>query len=69
MTTTLQQADEDLNYGSIYYTVFPVPAGEVADIISREHNPFRMVVNIAGRGIIRSGLMPDGKGNYFITIR
>ncbi|MEL6843789.1 MAG: YdeI/OmpD-associated family protein, partial [Bacteroidota bacterium] len=68
MTATLQTADDDLNYGDIYYTVFPVKRKTVAEILEREVNPTRVIVNINGQGIIYSGLMPDGKGNFFITI-
>ncbi|MEO0734720.1 MAG: YdeI/OmpD-associated family protein [Bacteroidota bacterium] len=68
LTVTLRTADDDLNYGDIYYTVFPVPAAPLADILAREHNPFRVLVEINGQGKISSGLMPNGKGDFFITI-
>lgn len=67
ITTKLSFADEDLNYGDIYYTVFPIPAAAVAELLKRERNPFRVVININGQGNIFSGLAPDGKGDFFVT--
>ena len=68
LTTTLSRADEDLNYGGVYYTVFPIPSGVVAHLLEREENASRVICHINGSGCIHSGLMPDGKGDYFITI-
>lgn len=68
LTATLAKADEDLNYGNIYYTVFPIPNQDVAPVLDRENNPTRILVDINGEGQISSGLMPDGKGDWFITI-
>lgn len=68
LSTRLQLADEDLNYGDIYYTVFPIPAQVVAPLLARPENPFRVIINVNGQGLIHSGLMPDGKGNYFVTV-
>lgn len=68
LTTTLSRADEDLNYGDIYYTVFPVPRLPLAEILNRERNPFRVLVTINGQGQIPAGLLPDGKGDFFITV-
>ena len=68
LTVPLSRADEDLNYGEVYYTVFAIPATAVADLLDRESNAKRVVCHINGAGCIHSGLMPDGKGNYFITI-
>ncbi|MEM9261651.1 MAG: YdeI/OmpD-associated family protein [Bacteroidota bacterium] len=68
LITRLSQADEDLNYGNIYYTVFPVANSVVAPVLARENNPTRVLVNINGEGQISSGLMPNGKGDWFITI-
>ncbi|MTB50109.1 YdeI/OmpD-associated family protein [Lewinella sp. W8] len=69
ITATLQLADEDLNYGGIYYTVFPIKRSAVAPIVEQEgKTDRRVIVTINGQGSIHSGLMPDGKGNYFITI-
>ena len=50
ITTRLQLADEDLNFGDIYYTVFPIPAGEVADVLNRPRNPNRVIGDVNGRG-------------------
>jgi hypothetical protein len=68
ITTKLSLADDDLNYGDIYYTVLPIKASEVEEILKREKNQFRIIVNINGIGNINSGLMPDGKGNFFVTV-
>lgn len=68
LTTKLSTADEDLNYGDIYYTVFPVPRKPIEPLLAREHNPFRVLVDINGHGKISSGLLPDGKNNFFITV-
>ncbi|MFK8161958.1 MAG: YdeI/OmpD-associated family protein [Lewinella sp.] len=68
LRTQLSQADEDMNYGDIYYTVFPIPAKTVEELLQREKNPFRIIVKINGQGQISSGLMPNGKGDFFITI-
>lgn len=68
LATRLSLADEDLNFGDIYYTVFPLPAAPLSDILSREHNPFRVLIDVNGKGRISSGLMADGKGNFFVTI-
>ena len=68
ITTRLTTADEDLNYGDIYYTVFPLPAADLTPVLSREHNPFRVIIEVNGRGKMNSGLMPDGKGNFFVTV-
>ena len=68
ITATLSLADEDLNYGDVYYTVFAVPNEAVAELLKRERNTFRVIVNINEQGAIHSGLMPDGKGNWFITV-
>ncbi|MEM9928622.1 MAG: DUF1905 domain-containing protein, partial [Bacteroidota bacterium] len=68
LTTTLSTADEDLNYGDIYYTVFPVPAAPLQALLAREKNATRVIVEINGAGKIYSGLMPNGKGDFFITI-
>lgn len=68
LSTRLQTADEDLNYGDIYYTVFPIPAAAVGPILDRDRNRFRVLVDVNGAGQISSGLMPDGKGDYFITV-
>lgn len=66
--TTLTTADEDLNYGDIYYTVFPIKKGDLVEILKRDKNPTRVIVTINGAGDIHSGLMPDGKGDFFITV-
>ena len=68
LTTQLSTADEDLNYGDIYYTVFPLSRTPLEGILAREHNPFRVLIDINGEGTISSGLMPDGKDNFFVTI-
>lgn len=68
LTSKLSLADEDLNYGDIYYTVFPVPAAPLASLLCREKNATRVIVDVDGKGTIASGLMPDGKGDFFITI-
>ncbi len=68
LTTTLSTADEDLNYGNIYYTVFPLSHQPLEPLLQREHNPFRVIIDINGMGEIPSGLMPDGKGDFFVTI-
>ena len=68
LTTRLATADEDLNYGDIYYTVFPLPAAPLAEILARPENPFRVLIDVNGQGRISSGLMPDGKGNFFVTV-
>ncbi|MBC6995314.1 YdeI/OmpD-associated family protein [Neolewinella lacunae] len=68
LKTKLQLADEDLNYGSLYYTVFPVPRSSVATLLEREHNATRVLVKVNGRGNLSAGLMPDGKGDFFITV-
>lgn len=68
ISATLQLADEDLNYGDIYYTVFPIKRKEVLEVLRPEANATRVIVNINGQGCIHSGLMPDGKGDFFITI-
>ncbi len=67
-TSTLSRSDEDMNYGNIYYTVFPVRAADVTEITAREHNASRILVNINGQGQISCALMPNGKGDYFITV-
>ena len=66
--TELTTADDDLNYGDIYFTVFPIPRAVVADLLEREHNPLRVVLNVNGQGTIQRGLMADGKGDFFITV-
>ena len=68
ITTKLSPADEDLNYGDIYYTVFPLRKSVVAPLLRREKNPYRILIDINGEGKIHSGLMPDGKGDYFVTV-
>jgi bifunctional DNA-binding transcriptional regulator/antitoxin component of YhaV-PrlF toxin-antitoxin module len=68
LRTTLNRADEDLNYGNIYYTVFPIPASAVTEILQREENANRVICHVNDAGHISSGLMPDGKGDYFITV-
>lgn len=68
LTATLSHADEDMNYGDIYYTVFPLPRTPLEPLLQREHNPFRVIIDINGLGEIPSGLMPDGKGDFFVTI-
>jgi len=68
LTTTLSPADEDMNYGNIYYTVFPIPSAAIPAILAREKNPHRVLVDINDQGRISSGLMPNGKGDFFITI-
>jgi len=68
LTTTLSTADDDLNYGDIYYTVFPVSAVPLQELLSREKNATRVIIEINGAGKIYSGLMPNGKGDFFITI-
>ncbi|MEL7160140.1 MAG: YdeI/OmpD-associated family protein [Bacteroidota bacterium] len=68
LKTVLSQADEDMNYGAIYYTVLPVSAAPLAEILAREKNATRVLVEINGQGKISSGLMPNGKGDFFITI-
>ena len=68
LTTTLSDAAEDLNYGDVYYTVFPIPHEVVAPFLEREENASRVICHINGSGSIHSGLMPDGKGNFFITV-
>lgn len=68
LTTRLSQADEDLNYGDIFYTVFPLPAAPLKNILAREKNNKRVLVEINGQGKISSGLAPDGKGDYFVTV-
>lgn len=68
ITTTLQTADEDLNYGDIYYTVFPLRAADLTEILAREHNPFRVLIDVNGKGKMSSGLMPNGKGDFFVTV-
>lgn len=57
-----------MNYGDIFYTVFPLPRKLLEPLLQREHNPSRVIVNIKGIGEIPSGLMPNGKGDFFITI-
>lgn len=68
LTVPLSPADEDLNYGDIYYTVFPIPAKPLAELLAREKNATRVIVEINGQGKISSGLMPNGKKDFFITI-
>ena len=68
LTTTLSRADEDLNYGDVYYTVFPIPHEVVASFLKREENTSRVICHINASGSIHSGLMPDGKGDFFITV-
>ncbi len=67
IVTKLSRSDEDLNYGDIYYTVFPIKAADVKELLKREKNQFRVIINVNGKGNISSGLMPDGKGNFFVT--
>ena len=68
LTVPLSLADEDLNYGDVYYTVFPIPHAAVAEFLERPVNPNRVICHLNGAGHISSGLMPDGKGNWFITV-
>ena len=68
LTAKLSTAAEDLNYESIYYRVFPIKRKDVEPLLAREKNANRVIVNIKGQGEIYSGLMPDGKKNFFITI-
>ena len=68
LTVPLSRADDDLNYGEVYYTVFPIRAAAVANLLMRKTNGNRVICHINGAGCIHSGLMPDGKGNYFITV-
>lgn len=57
-----------MNYGDIYYTVFPLPRKLLEPLLQRKHNPYRVIVGIKGLGEIPSGLMPNGKGDFFVTI-
>lgn len=68
LQTKLARADDDRNYGDVYYTVLPIPHVVVTELLKREKNPSRVVVNINGHGNMSSGLMPDGKGDFFITV-
>jgi len=67
--TPLIQVSEDVpGYAGVYYTAFGIPEPTVHDLLQREKNPSRITVNINGEGVIYSGLMPNGKGDFFITI-
>lgn len=69
ITTPLIQVSEDVpGYAGVYYTAFVIPESEVHELLQREKNPSRIEVNINGQGSIFSGMMPDGQGNFFITV-
>ena len=68
ITSTLSRSDEETNYGDVYYTIYPIVATNMTEITAREHNASRILVNINGQGQIGCALMPNGKGDYFITV-
>jgi len=45
-----------------------IPHAAVAELLKREKNPYRVIININGQGNIFCGLAHDGKGNFYVTI-
>lgn len=68
LRSRLARAAEDTNYGGVYYNIFPVRAQDVTELLAREKNATRVIVEINGEGRIFRALMPDGKGDYIILI-
>ncbi len=64
----LTSAAEDTPYAGVYATVFLIPGAAVADLLARKHNGNRIICRIDDIGNIHSGLMADGRGDYFIII-
>ncbi|MBB4080707.1 hypothetical protein GGR28_003342 [Lewinella aquimaris] len=68
ITVTLTSAAEGTPYAGVYSTVFLIPRAAVAELLERPHNASRVICRINNAGEIYSGLMPDGEGNFFITV-
>lgn len=68
LNTSLELVDEDMNHPDIYYTVFPIPAVAVTDLLKREKNKYRVIIDVNGKGTMHSGLTSNGKGEYFVSV-
>ncbi|WP_116107695.1 YdeI/OmpD-associated family protein [Lewinella sp. IMCC34191] len=68
LTLPLTRAEDGTQYAGVYSTVFLIPTQEIADLLARPHNANRVICRINDTVEIHAGLMPDGKGDYFMTV-
>ena len=68
LTVPLVDAAEDTAYAGVYQTVLLIPHAAVAELLRRERNPTRVVVETGSGHRLHTGLMNDGRGDHFITV-
>ncbi len=68
LTVPLTSAAEGTPYAGVYATVLLIPRASVVKLLERERNASRIICRINDAGEIHSGLMADGRGDYFITV-